>query len=238
MVEFLTTEGVSDRLTNIIREAEEFIWLVSPFINPSDRLKERIYDAQKAGVQVNLIYGKKQRQRGKEEWFTSREWISTYYYEELHAKCYLNESKALLTSMNLVEYSEQNNREMGILISRKDEQNIYGQILAETESIKGASRVINVSPNKLKVGAAGGEKSIANKLIQETPEAYSVQLKGFCIQCKGTLDFDRERPLCNADYWTKGRTKPKNFCHRCGQPHPATIKKPLCNVCYKAASSF
>ena len=48
MVEFLTTEGVSDRLTNIIREAEKFIWLLSPFINPSDRLKERIYDAQKA----------------------------------------------------------------------------------------------------------------------------------------------------------------------------------------------
>ena len=232
MVEFLTTEGVSDRLTNILREANEFVWLVSPFINPGDRLKERIDDTQKTGVRMSLIYGKKQRQRGREDWFTSRKWISTYYYEELHAKCYLNEKKALLTSMNLVEYSEQNNREMGILISRKDEPKVYTQILAEIESIKGASKAINISPTNLKVGEVNGESSVAEGLIQESPVAYGVQLKGFCIQCKATIDFNRERPLCGTDYWTKGRTKPKNFCHRCAQPYQATIKKPLCDACY------
>lgn len=235
MVEFLTTEGVSDRLTNILREANEFVWLVSPFINPSDRLKERIDDTQKTGVRVSLIYGKKQRQRGEEEWFTSRKWISTYYYEELHAKCYLNENKALLTSMNLVEYSAQNNREMGILISRKDEPKTYRQVLAEIESIKGASKVINVSPNNLKVSAVSEESSAAEKLIQETPAAYGVQLKGFCIQCGTSIEFDHKKPLCGADYWKKGRNLPKNFCHKCGQPHRATRMEPLCGRCCVSA---
>ena len=231
MVEFLTTEGVSDRLTNIIREANEFVWLVSPFINPSDRLKERIDDTQMSGVHVNLIYGKKQRQRGEEEWFTSRKWISTYYYEELHAKCYLSESKALLTSMNLVEYSAQNNREMGILISREEEPKIYIQILSEVESIKGASKVINVAPNNLRVSDLSKKEPAAEKCIQETPRLYGVQLRGFCIQCKTSIDFDYKRPLCGPDYWKKGRNLPKNFCHQCGQSYPTTRMEPLCGQC-------
>ena len=231
MVEFLTTEGVSDRLANIIGEANEFVWLVSPFINPSDRLKERIDDTQKSDVRVNLIYGKKQRQRGEEEWFTSRKWISTYYYEELHAKCYLNERNALLTSMNLVEYSEQNNREMGILIARKDEPKIYEQVLAETASIKDASRVINVSPNNLRISALSKEDPTAERRIQETPVSYGAQFKGFCIQCKTSIDLDYNKPLCGSDYWKKGRNLPKNFCHKCGQPHPTTRMEPLCGQC-------
>ena len=43
--------------------------------------------------------------------------IKTSVRKNLHAKCYLNEKEALLTSMNLYEYSQEHNDEMGILVS-------------------------------------------------------------------------------------------------------------------------
>ena len=159
MAEFLTTEGVSDRLVNIIREVKEFILLISPYVDVSDRLKERIEDIEPTGIKVSLIYGKKQKQRGKEGWFTTKKWINTYYYEKFHAKCYLNESKALLTSMNLVEYSQTNNREIGMLVSLDEEPAIYEQILTEAESIKSASKVINVSTRMVKAKDADNASS-------------------------------------------------------------------------------
>ena len=235
MTEFLTTEGVSDRLANIIREAKEFILLISPYIDVSDRLKERIEDIEHAGIKVSLIYGKKQKQRVKEGWFTSKKWINTYYYEKLHAKCYLNESKALLTSMNLVEYSQANNREMGILISREDEPGIYEQILAEAESVKSASKVINVSPISLKSGDARSQNSDTTRVGRKTQSKPETQMRGYCIQCRNSVDFDRSKPLCGADYWAKGRNGIKNFCHKCGQPHLTSLKVPLCDSCLRAA---
>ena len=235
MAEFLTTEGVSDRLVNIIREAKEFILLISPYVDVSDRLKERIEDTEPTGIKVSLIYGKKQKQRGKEGWFTTKKWINTYYYEKLHAKCYLNESKALLTSMNLVEYSQTNNREIGMLVSLDEEPAIYEQILTEAESIKSASKVINVSTRMVKAEDADNASSDSGSTRRKPRSQPETLVKGYCIQCRTSVDFDWSKPLCGADYWAKGRTGIKNFCHKCSQPHRTSLKRPLCESCHRAA---
>ena len=43
--------------------------------------------------------------------------IDVYFNEKLHAKCYMNEDTAIITSMNLYEASEKN-RELGVLIQK------------------------------------------------------------------------------------------------------------------------
>ena len=231
MAEFLTTEGVSYGLTNIIREAREFIWLVSPFINPSDRLKERIDDTQQSGIRVSLIYGKKQRQRGKESWFTSRKWISTYYYEELHAKCYLNESKALITSMNLVEYSELNNREMGIVISLEKDPDLYNQILEEVESIKRAGLQISGPEER-------GKATDSSRKRAKTPSPISpLTESGFCIRCGNKVGTDPSKPFCkwHWGYWNNGIHNDylQKYCDLCGKGDGVTRLKPACYSCYR-----
>lgn len=44
--------------------------------------------------------------------------IRTSLCKNLHAKCYLNENEAIITSMNLYEFSQMNNNEMGIHLTK------------------------------------------------------------------------------------------------------------------------
>ena len=53
------------------------------------------------------------------------DFIRTSYCKNLHAKCYLNGNRALLTSMNLYEFSQVNNHEIGVLVVREEEPHLY-----------------------------------------------------------------------------------------------------------------
>ena len=71
-------------------------------------------------MDVSLIFGKNEIQNLKEDKLSYCNNLKVYYLDNLHAKCYLNEDTALITSMNLYDYSEQNNREMGIEVKKSD----------------------------------------------------------------------------------------------------------------------
>ena len=74
--------------------------------------------------------------------FQSFQNINIYFLANLHAKCYLNENTALITSMNLYGYSEENNREMGIEINKSENYGLYEDILKESKSIKNQQKSI------------------------------------------------------------------------------------------------
>ena len=77
--------------------------------------------------------------------------IRTSFCKNLHAKCYLNENEALLTSMNLYEFSQINNNEMGILVSREEEPGLYNDILQESMRIVRVSEEIRVTLQESKI---------------------------------------------------------------------------------------
>ena len=58
--------------------------------------------------------------------------IQIFDVPTLHAKCYINEHEAILTSLNLYEFSRQNNEEMGIYVKNQSEGVVYNnEILLE-----------------------------------------------------------------------------------------------------------
>jgi phosphatidylserine/phosphatidylglycerophosphate/cardiolipin synthase-like enzyme len=59
----------------------------------------------------------------------------TGFVTNLHAKCYLNETTAIVTSMNLYEFSQQNNDEMGILVTWDADRQLYQDIYAEAQRL-------------------------------------------------------------------------------------------------------
>ena len=119
MAEFLTTQGVSLRLSEIITNAQERLYLVSPYLQINQLLKERIEDkVHRSKIEIRVIYREiNPKQMEEKKWLESMTSIKTSVRKNLHAKCYLNEKEALLTSMNLYEYSQEHNDEMGILVS-------------------------------------------------------------------------------------------------------------------------
>ena len=222
MAEFLTTQGTSYHIENIIVKAKNFIILISPYLNISKNLYDRLQDADKRKVRIILIYGKDELKSGEWEKLENLKNLSVYYCDNLHAKCYLNEEIMVITSMNMYEYSEKNNREMGVLISKENDNEAYNDAIREVKSIT-ASQVT---------------KTVEKVKHSTTKSESKNQHRGYCIRCGLSISFDLTRPFCSNCYkvWSKWKDPEylELYCHHCGEVEITTMSKPLCYDCYRA----
>ena len=145
MADFLTTTGISYRLEEIIKTANERLVIISPFIRVNARIKDLLEDRDRLKIDIRVVYGKNELHPEENNWLESMTSIRTSFCKNLHAKCYLNEKEALLTSMNLYEFSQSNNDEMGILVSKKDDEKLYNEILKESMRLVRTSEEIRVT---------------------------------------------------------------------------------------------
>ena len=127
MAEFLTRKAIVHHIGRILRKLIRRIILISPYINADDETKKLIADTRRS-VTIHVIYGKREKLTQNERGFFDERSVKLSYRKDLHAKCYLNEKEAIVTSMNLYEYSQLHNDEMGILVSREDDPKLYRAI--------------------------------------------------------------------------------------------------------------
>ncbi len=233
MAEFLTTTGVSYRLEEIIKNSTERLVLISPFLRVNERIKELLEDKDRLKIDVRVIYGKNELQPEENNWLESMTSIRTSFCKNLHAKCYLNENEALLTSMNLYEFSQVNNNEMGIMVSREKEPELYNEILQESMRIVRVSEEIRVTVARVEASEASGERP-AGKKPRTTPQTPS---DGFCIRCNTALAANPAQPYCTRCYTSWRRYENEEYeekhCHTCGTEYASTLLKPVCYACYK-----
>ena len=132
MAEFLITADISARLQKIIREADERLVLISPYLKLNPRIRELLEQKSRTKTHVRIIYGKIGLPPEERKWIDSVPAIELCFRQSLHAKCYLNEKEAILTSMNLHQFSEQNNDEMGIVVTNnlwdEKDRELYNKI--------------------------------------------------------------------------------------------------------------
>lgn len=147
MAKLLTTKGIGFFLDELFKSSKEFIYIVTPYFKIDKQLEERIFEALDNGIKVILIYGKDRQQINQID-FSLRSKIEILFYEDLHAKFYMNEKHILIASMNMHSYSQAKNREIGVLFSRKDSNDIQviEDCFKEFNSIKKQS--INLSPTQ------------------------------------------------------------------------------------------
>lgn len=137
MAKYLRTSGISAGLEDLIREAKERLYIISPYLKLSDNIKELLNDKEREKVEVRIIFGKQELNPTEMGYLENLKYVRLYFSKNLHAKCYLNERKMIITSMNLYEFSQQNNREMGIQIERSNEgdKQVYEDAWKDIESI-------------------------------------------------------------------------------------------------------
>ena len=70
-------------------------------------------------IDVRIVYGKSELAPQEINWLRSLAFVRTSFCQQLHAKCYVNERAAIITSMNLYDFSQVNNNEMGIYVDRE-----------------------------------------------------------------------------------------------------------------------
>ena len=137
MAKYLRTSSISAELENLIRDAKKEVYIISPYLKLSDQVKELLNDKEREKVDVRIIFGKQELAPSEMGFLEDLKYVRLYFSKNLHAKCYLNESKMIIASMNLYEYSQVNNREMGILIDIEngDDKIVYEDAKKDIESM-------------------------------------------------------------------------------------------------------
>ena len=145
MSKFLTTTGTNYHLEELIKSASDRLILISPFLKLNDRMKELLADKNRLKIDVRIVYGKSELQPQEIEWLRGLTYIRTSFCKNLHAKCYMNEEMCIITSLNLYEFSQVNNNEMGILIQRSDDGQLYKDAYEEAQRIIRISDEVRIS---------------------------------------------------------------------------------------------
>lgn len=235
MAEFYSTKGISHRIDEIIANSNSKVILMSPYLKISQFNLDRIKEASNRGVDITIIYGKDELKKEERESLSTIEKLNLYFFKNLHAKCYFNEKEMIITSMNLYDYSEMNNREMGVSLKKSEDKDAFEKAYKEAKAIKDGSE-----HKKLKNSRQSGQtkKSINNK--SNSKDRYNKKYKkheGYCIRCGMELSFNPGQPLCRDCYdswsWYGNIDYPEKYCHMCGKHEETTMEKPLCYNCYK-----
>jgi hypothetical protein len=135
MAKFLSTSGINYVLEEIIKTAHERLVLVSPYLKLNAKIKELLGDRYRPDLDIQILYGKRDLDAPERQWLNSVPHIQTSFCRNLHAKCYLNERMCVITSLNLHLFSQQNNNEMGVMIKRATDHQLYADVSAEVDRL-------------------------------------------------------------------------------------------------------
>ncbi len=164
---------ISGKIMTLIDQAKTNIIIVSPYnqINNWRKLQNRIEKAKERGVDI-IWYIRKDK--GNAEQIKALG-INPIEIENLHAKIYLNESNAVVTSMNLYKYSDDASLDIGYFISEKEQ---YDELIEFINNYLQAD-ISNSNLNFFQ---------LLEKYLNERISCEEIKLSGNSIICNKYLD--------------------------------------------------
>ena len=150
MAKFLGTTATNYHLEQLIKEARERLIIISPYLKFNERFKTLLEDKDRMKIDVRIIYGKSELAPKEINWLGSLESVRTSFRQNLHAKCYMNEQAVIITSMNLYEFSQLNNDEMGVYILRDEEPELYKDVYDEVQTLIRSSEQVKLAAAEVK----------------------------------------------------------------------------------------
>jgi len=241
MVEFLNTEKAYSSIVEIVKKASNQVVLISPYIKISDQLLDRMKYIDGKGIKTIVVCrGKDLNAETRNELRRLRN-LELRFDEDLHAKCFYNEKSMVITSLNLYDYSQQHNREMGILLNSEEDAKVFKEALDEAKFIVSRAKK-DSTIRSLVSGIVKEAKSVVDLPVEDgvrrVKTSSRAKLKGYCIRCGKSIPYDLTAPYCPDCYrvWNKYKDPDyeEEFCHWCGKPNePTTMVRPLCYSCHR-----
>jgi len=167
MAKFLNTSATNYFLEELIKDAKDRLILISPYLKLNDRVKELLSDKNRLKIDVRMVYGKSELQPVEISWLRELTYIRTSFCKNLHAKCYLNEELCIVTSLNLYEFSQVNNNEMGILIRREQDPELYRDAYEEAQRIIRISDEIRISMERVATPQSASSEEVEHDVGKE-----------------------------------------------------------------------
>ena len=243
MAKFLNSSGTTYHLEELIKNASDRLIIISPYLKLNERIKELLEDRNRLKIDIRIAYGKNDLHPEEINWLKNLTFIRTSFCKNLHAKCYLNENECIITSLNLYEFSQVNNNEMGVLIYRNEDSKLYADTYEEAQRIIRISDEVRMSLEKVTEGRVGEsdkasstEKvnnepvtSIDSKLVEAAPNYSKLttaklakelglktqELNDKLLECGYLEDSDGELVLTDAGRSAGGTSKRGKFGEFC-----------------------
>lgn len=237
MAKFINTKKTVSEIEDLIRNAGEKLILVSPFLKLSKDFKELLSYRNGKERMTTIIFGKQELSPDELKFLQSLQLVVLKYHEDLHAKCYTDGEKMIITSMNLYEFSMVNNKEMGVLIdgSEDSDKKMFEDAMKE---------VVYISEMSQRFELVSTKPSSSSKPAEKVNRNNSFNHKAYCIRTGVPIPFDIERPLSYDAYliWNQYGDPfyPEKYCHFSGElSHGETsVNKPVLNKNWKKAKEM
>lgn len=181
----------------MIKKASDRLILISPYLKLNERVKELLEDKNRLKIDIRIVYGKSDLQPEEINWLKGLDFVRTSFCKNLHAKCYMNENECIITSLNLYEFSQINNNEMGILIARDADNQLYSDAYEEAQRIIRISEEVRMSVDKVNEMSTTSENKeygkitiakLASQLGMKTPELSAKMIEnGYLQEIAGEL---------------------------------------------------
>ena len=131
---FLNTQRLNEWIPKLINESEKELVIIVPYIKTSNRIYNHLYEANNRGVETTIVYRENKLNDSEKVKLQQLDNLNLMHHPNIHCKCYYNEKYLIISSINLYEYSEENNREMGVLFSKESLPGLLNNV-AENEHI-------------------------------------------------------------------------------------------------------
>jgi len=175
MAKFLNTTGISYHLEELIKNTQDRLILISPYLQFHKRIKDHLHNLNIQKKDIRIVYRENKLQVEESNWLEDQIGIRTSILNSLHAKCYINESAAIVTSMNLYSFSQQNNDEMGILVNKSENPELYNEIYNEATRILTVSEEIRISVKKVIKKPDFNKTEKKSKTIKSNGKRYTTK---------------------------------------------------------------
>lgn len=249
-MKFLQGDALNTEIGNIFSNAKNEITIISPYIKMFHRY-ESILREKKTNykLEIKVVYGKNEEDLSKSmgledfKYFTDFPNIEVRHEKRLHAKFYSNENQCILTSMNLYDFSQENNIEAGMLFEKstllgnmannflKDENR------ADYEMIKYFDKVISQSQLLYKTEPIYEKGFLMNKY-----KGYNVTFDKFRINQQYVNGRQQERKQQDQPSLSSNNNRIHDFhigfCIRTGVEIPFDANNPLCKAAYLKWKQF
>lgn len=242
MAKFINTRKAVSEIEDLIRNAGENLFLISPYLKLSKDFRQLLEYRNSKNKITTVIFGKQELKPDEMRFLQGLRWVLLKFNEDLHAKCYANDDKMIITSLNLYEFSMANNKEMGVLIDRTDQadEQTFKDAMAEIEFIQATSQVFDLAAPKADQAPKVIETS-AKAAPKVAERASSAKATGYCIRTGAEIPFNIDRPFTYDAYkrWSqyKDAEYAEKYCHFSGEPsHGETsLSRPILKKNWKKA---
>ena len=135
MAKFIDAAATVVEFNKYFREDSEILIFVSPYLKVTEQFEKDLKFRDEKNKKTTIVYGKEKLKPDVDKFFKGLKNLELIFIENLHAKCYISDNNIIVTSLNFYEFSMTNNIEMGVLIDKIEDAELYGETFREVKYI-------------------------------------------------------------------------------------------------------